>query len=225
MKLAHPIFEEPINFKNGLVNVVVIENPSMLSKMIIEFKNQINKEEGKFVLSDDRNEMMDISKKSEMYIDLFSFDFNNKKIISKIYHDLRDKAMGESFYVSTSEISNTMMGYLENLINSVDVPLIIPDELDMISFFKFAGIKVDYNYESEAERLIDYLSLVSEVLSVELVIFVNLKSFLTQKDIKHLYKWISYNEKNILLLESTTRENSYEEEKIFIIDEDLCQIY
>ncbi len=225
MKLVHPLFEIPIIFEENSINQVVIESPSTLSKIILELKDQINGNDGDFVLSSDKGEILAIKKTMEVYIDYFSFDFQNKKIISKLYNDLKEKAYNEDLYTKTIEIINLMQSYLGHLIDSIDCPLEILNEIDFNNFFKSAGLRINTDPDSNLERVIEYILIINEVLKVEVFILVNIKSYFDEKEVQDFYNAMCNRKINILLLENFESEVNYNEEKKYLIDKDLCHIY
>lgn len=54
-------------------------------------------------------------------------------------------------------------------------------------------------------------------------VFVNLKTFLSKKDLQHLYEFANYQKMYLVLMKSYEREK-IDGEKTFIIDEDECII-
>lgn len=54
-------------------------------------------------------------------------------------------------------------------------------------------------------------------------VFVNLKTFLSKKDLQHLYEFANYQKMYLVLMESCEREK-IDGEKTFIIDKDECII-
>lgn len=51
--LAHPMFSKIIDFKNEMINILIIENQKFLTQLIEDIINQTNGENGDFVLSED----------------------------------------------------------------------------------------------------------------------------------------------------------------------------
>ena len=83
MKLVHPAFENQIVIYENKANVIVIENPELLTDIVFELKNQISGKEGSFILSNNM-EYISLSKVAEICVDPFSLDFNSRKLISTL---------------------------------------------------------------------------------------------------------------------------------------------
>ncbi|MGB5824120.1 MAG: type II-A CRISPR-associated protein Csn2 [Proteocatella sp.] len=224
MKIVHPSIERQIVFEENRVNVLIIENQKMLSDMIEELIRQINGESGNFVISENM-EFVNISKSAEICIDMFSLEINSKKLITKLYEKLREKAMDENIYLDTKMILGEVLTYIENLMSASDeYPLVCNYNMDINSILKVADIKFDISSSGYLERIIDYISITHEFCNVKLFIFVNLKNFLLPEELEEFYKTIFYKKIDVLLFENTEREIASKAEYIYIIDKDYCQI-
>ena len=83
MKLAHYEFNNPIEFEENKINVIIIENAVFLRNIIETAENQINGENGEFVLSEN-GKITEMRKKAVLITDLFHLNTNTKSIISNI---------------------------------------------------------------------------------------------------------------------------------------------
>lgn len=224
MKLVHPDINYHIVFNENIVNVIVVENPKIFRGFIEELVRQCAGEEGSFLLSDCEEEI-EISKNVELVIDCFNLDFNQKKILNKVYNYLKHLSMGDKYYLKTSEIQMTIFRYLEELISSSEHPLVYAADLDIISIFKSADLKIETNYDTLLEKLVDYINIVQEYCGMSCIIFVNLKTYLAEEELKQLYVYASYKKIHIMLLEGRLYNEILDLEKVFILDNDLCEIY
>ncbi|MCR6546740.1 type II-A CRISPR-associated protein Csn2 [Dehalobacterium formicoaceticum] len=223
MKLAHPLLERPIVFEENKINVLVIENQKAFSEIVWELMEQINDGEGQFVLSSDLTHL-ELQKYMDLVIDLFSLDFNQKRIINKVYSKLKMIAVESEYYVDSTGLISEIMRYLEKILQEIHYPLEYNQEMDIGAIFKFADVKIGTDYETIIEKTIDYLTLLQEFIGIKLFVFINLKCYLSDQDLEQLYQFVIYNKYDILLLENTMREKRFQQEKIRIIDGDLCEI-
>lgn len=223
MKLVHPLLEQQIMFSENNVNVLVIENRKFMSEFVQEFNNQINGLEGRFVLSDSGKEAK-IDKKVEIIIDYFNIDFNNKKIRNKLYKFMLETAMNEEFYVKTTEVKNTILKYLYDIEEKIEFELTNDEEFDITLIFKAINVKFEVNELSFSEKLVEYLKLLSNLGTIKIFILINLKSFVSDEELKEIYKYTIYNKLNLLLIENMESNAHFQEEVVHIVDEDLCEI-
>ena len=71
------------------------------------------------------------------------------------------------------------------------------------------------------ERLLEYVKVLKSLCGVRLLVFVNVKNYLSETQIKELYKTVFYYKVNLLLVEAHQGKN-LECEKNQLIDEDMC---
>lgn len=224
MKLVHPYIERQLIFEEDKINIMVIENQKLFSELVQELIVAINGGDGKFVISEGMN-IINISKVGELCIDIFSCDINSKKAITKLYELLRVKSVDEDMHLQTSQILNSLLSYVEDLIFEFgEYELSYNLDVDIMAIFKALEIKFDLSNKTYLEKLLDYVYINSEFLSKKLFIFVNLKSFLLEDELEEFYKMMFYKKINILLLESVEREYKFSCEEYHIIDKDLCQV-
>ena len=88
MKFVHgDLSGEIVNEQKECVEWI-IEAPELFAKYVGELYRQINKSEGKFVLSENNKEI-DIAKHSEIIINPLSVEINNKKILRNFISNFR----------------------------------------------------------------------------------------------------------------------------------------
>ncbi len=223
MILVHPRIEEQIEFKENVINVLCIENKALFNEIVSDFLVQINGEDGDFILSEKGKELP-IKKSVELVLSPFIMDFNSKKILSSIYGDLKENAYQQDYYANTVKLLSEISGYISNVVDEYKYPLEISEEINIEDVFKLASLKVDNSNSTLVDKIVDYVELVTTVLNVKLVVFVNLKSYIEEEQLGELYKTIINKKINVLLIENMMISSKIEGEKGIIIDKDLCEI-
>ena len=224
MMLAHPMFSKIIDFKNEMINILIIENQKFITQLIEDIINQINGENGDFVLSEDFIPL-DMQKHLEIIIDFFNLDINNKKVLTAIYNKIKKIAYDDENYIKTENFKTEAFNYIETLINQTEYPLILDVQFDISGLLKLFDVKIEINSNTFLEKIIDYMSVLYEFLNRKCIVFVNLMSYLDISEIELLYKEIQYKKYNVLFIENSFRTKIGEYENIYIIDEDMCEIY
>jgi len=222
--LAHPMFSKIIDFKNEMINILIIENQKFLTQLIEDIINQTNGENGDFVLSEDFIPL-DMQKHLEIIIDFFNLDINNKKVLTSIYNKIKKIAYDDENYLKTENFKTEAFNYIETLINQTEYPLILDVQFDISGLLKLFDVKIEINSNTFLEKIIDYMSVLYEFLNRKCIVFVNLMSYLDISEIELLYKEIQYKKYNVLFIENSFRTKIGEYENIYIIDEDMCEIY
>lgn len=91
----------------------------------------------------------------------------------------------------------------------------------LLKLFNFAVDVENYDF---VEKITEYISLSDRLFGKRLFILLNLKSALTTEEQSEFFKLMSYKKINVLLIENKVSERCAENEKIRIIDSDLCEI-
>ncbi|MEA4977002.1 MAG: type II-A CRISPR-associated protein Csn2 [Methanomassiliicoccaceae archaeon] len=223
MKLSHSTLEYPISFEDGIINVLVVENPRQMSKYISDIKSQIDGFEGEFVLSE-ADRPVTMSEKVDLLLDPFSLNPNSREAINSVYGALSNRSKDEAHYIETNAMLAGIESHIVHLLDEQDDLLKVTDEINISNILKSLGVKFIISGESLLESICDYLAVVTKYSKIKLFIFVNIKSYLNSEDLSLLYDHISYQKQKVLFIEGCD-SHSLKGERIIIVDEDLCEIH
>lgn len=223
MKLINEDLNNEIIFEENKVNLLVVENKKKFVEFIQEIIKQINGNEGKFSLFD-KNTELKIYNKVEIIKDIFDLDINNKKILNKIYHELEELSIDSEFLLETKNMESNLLKYIYCLIEKYDYPLEIIEGLDLKEIFKLLSVKLSLCFSNKIEEILEYIDLVSRILKKEIFVLVNFHIFLEKDDIVALCRECFYKKIKLLFVENQKPDIINNEEKLFIIDNDLCEI-
>lgn len=202
------------------VTVIVVESPEVLTEYISELKHQISGEDGQFVLSD--KDICRIDKMMEMVIDPWTIDFNSKRIKTKLLQLVKEEA-DEYFYDRFIETKGMICQYAENLLDKMMYSVSYDMNIDTMSLIKFLDVKVDIQTDKLIDSIIEYIKLLHDLCKIEVVVLVNIKTYLSKTELLYLYQEALYQKVHLILLEAALTEQ-IEYEKIVIIDADKCVI-
>lgn len=222
IKLIYHRDKIALELEENKVNLWVIESPSMLTEVIGELSRQCEGEEGEFTLSEE-NEMLSFVKMVVMVKEPFSLEYNSRKILTKLYHEIELESLVD-FGEEQQVFYQAYMAYLSKICQNCDFQLTFSEQPEIQSLLKMAEVKVDIQVQTLLEKVIEYIKLHNRLLKQTIFIFLNLKSFLTDREIGELYQECFYQKVHLILIEAFFHERR-EEEKICIVDKDLCVIY
>ena len=111
-----------------------------------------------------------------------------------------------------------------DLEDSANYAVQFSDRLDIVGLLKAMDVKYEEIEEALLEHLIRYIKLVVELLGVKLIIFVNLRSYLSDLQFRKLIQEIKYQEIKVLFIENQEKV-CIEGGMRYIIDKDGCEIY
>ena len=183
---------------------------------------QADGHDGKFILSKD-DKILDFSKNVALIYNLFELDSNRKKLINRLYEKLKKRIFESDLHMRYQSILADMERFVNDLEGLSEYMLQYSLDIDVTHFLKFMDVRIAEEEQTFLERLSDHLKLLVDLLGVELIILVNLRSCLDEAEAVQLYEMINYYKIPVLLLESAEREMIKYEHR-YIIDSDLCII-
>ena len=221
MKLVWQTMGISIELKENIVTNIIVESPSMMSKLVKDTMFQCDGQEGKWLLFIN-NELEKLHKYCDIIMNPFSIDFNNKKIISRLYQQLKE--IGDDFIEQQTVINSSVIQFLEMLLERIPYSnLTYKIDFDLEQLFKLYGVKIENETETVLDGLIEYIKILSQMMFVPILFLVNIRSYLSKEEVLELYKMARYHKVHLVLLESIERE-IIDFEQLFIIDKDLCLI-
>lgn len=222
MKLVHVNMERKL-LDDNVVTEWVIEAPEEFTRYVQELYMQCEGAEGDFVLSDGEKEL-GIAKNVEFLDSVLDLDVNERKILGKLYADLEQLAYSEKFVVRTQEMIQYMRTYIFELEQETDFMLEVDDGVDMSAIFKGNGVKLEAVETGILEKIVHYIKVARLLLKKQVFVFVNVRSYLTVRQVEQLIKEAAYQEVQILLIENVMRD-CVNSERRCIIDSDKCEYY
>lgn len=200
---------------------LVVEKPEVMAEVVEDLFLQCNGQEGEFLLSKNKK-TISFEKTTECIIDPFSIDFNNRKILTKIYTELISSE--EDFYQEKTELNAEIVRYLDTIISKCPYCFVTMDlNLDTSKLLKMYNVRIEPEYHSLVEKLSEYAKLLSLVLGKKLLILVNIQDYLTEKETELLMRTVSFLKLYILFIDAHEHDSEFIRET-WIIDHDNCII-
>ncbi len=224
MMLINGNLNTPINIHEGLPNILVVENKHLFYNLINDLIKQVEGNDGDWILSEN-SKIYSISKTTNVIVDFFHLNLNCKPILSKLYSNLKDISAQSDFYMDTITLKQLIIEYFEKINSELILPVEFDAEFDITSIFKMLDVKFSVT-DTELVESINIIShILRELVSNKLIVLVNFLNYLTEEEIEIFYRDLYYNKYSILLIENRWNRIKRENEKILIIDDDLCEIY
>ncbi len=221
MKLVFPQISAPIEFRENVLNSLVIENQPLFRSLIEDFHCQINGFDGFSVLSLN-NSPVDIAKNVELITSFVPFELNRKSLIGKIISSLEKTAINETHYVRTSQLLSSIEKYIEDL--TFEYPCDLEcSKITVSALLKMVGLQIHEEMGNSLDKIIDYMELVREFEKDKLFIFVNMRSYYSDEQMEAFVQTVISHKYKILLLDASEHCRLRDEKRV-IIDADLCEI-
>ena len=218
MKLNVSFVDNEIILDKSYVTAIEIENKKYFYRFVkglFDISNNQKIDDFQFI----DNEEKYFYPSLEIINNYFELDINSKKTLTELYKNIAncfDEEMIQELMKNYRQIYNS----LNKILKSIDLPLSIQQEYENDLFLKSMKISI-----SMKEELLDNLLLIIDINRLlklhQVIIFINLKQYLTKDELTELYKYAIYNNVNVLLIDSQSYGPSIDNEHKLIIDSNL----
>lgn len=219
MKLFIPQIDCLLECGREKCQSLVIENRTVWCSILNDMAEQLRGNEGKIVLSCN-DKIIPLSKNMEMISQFIPFDINPKGLLTKIMNEMQKIAVNEQHFIQTTTVLSCWEKYLLELTADM-VGNIGFSKINLESLIKSAGIELESAYDNLGEKILDYFELVNVYDSKKLFVLVNLRSYLSEPEMKEFLKNVAVHQYEILLVDSVDYP-VLELEKRYIVDADQC---
>lgn len=213
-------FENDIIISDEYIRVLEIEDKALFVNIVQSIYSLCNQQESKeYIVLLDRGKEIDFSKNVCFVFDILNIDFNDRKILNKLYLNMK------LLLNSDLEIKHKLEIYYRDAFNLLDLILMeLPfeftykTELEVEDLFKLYGIRVYNDSNSFMEKILYFIDLISLLEFCKVLIFCNMKSFFIDNQIEEIYKHIIHNKLHVLLIEGLSTGKVLRNEKKMRID-------
>lgn len=223
MKLVHPEWEKQLEWKDGRFPLVVLENNGYHYRMVQALHDQISGDRGLFVLSEGER-LLDMSRAAEFIPSPWSMDFANRKLMTAFFGKVRQIGEEEGLFGAGREADAAIQRYADQVGDALSVNLTWDIAADMVAIMKAIHLKPAEETDTLAGQMLAYMELCTELLGTSCFIFTGFRGFLEEEELRELYRTAWVKKLHFLLIEPT-RGHIIDEEDVFTIDRDLCQIF
>lgn len=216
-------FESDIAISDEYVRVLEIEDKTLFINIVQSINSLCyNQDSDEYILLLNGDEQLSFSKDAYFIFDVLNIDFNDRKILNKLYSriksnlylddDIREKL--ESHYIE-------MFNLIDSTLLEFPFEFTFKTELVIEDLLKLYGIKLINEGQSFMDKILYLIDLISMLDLCEVLIFCNIKSFFTNDQLEEIYKHIIHNQINVLLLEGSSTDQILKYEKKNRIDMDF----
>ena len=220
MKLCIKYLDNNLVLNTSEVCALEIENKRYFYRVVNDLYMASNENiSDDIVLLDKNDKEINISNKLKIFLNFFDFGLTDKKYTNDISKYIANNITDENKELLAKQY-NKIISIYKKILNDIDLPLIIDSEISIENITKIMKININSSKDllSNLFILIDLENLFH---TKNILVFINLKQYLTNEEIEELYKYSIYNEVQIILIDSQSYGTSLSQEKKLIIDENL----
>lgn len=221
MKYVFPLIDQVFDTEMEQVNTLVIEHQKLLVMLLSDLYDQLQGKDGKAVISKN-DSVLRTDKNAELLHQFVPFDLNKKVLVSKLLVAMEKCAVDEDHYAETMRLLSEIEAYLRGI--SFDFACDIDfGKLGISAVLKAAGLEFRSDKESLAMQILDYFELVTEFEQNKLFFTLNLRSFISDEEAKHMIDSVLKHGYNMIMIESSEHP-LLPNERRYIVDSSLCEI-
>lgn len=221
IKVIIPHVETDICLDSDFVQTLTIENPKEFYRTVEEFIKVFNGEESNVCFVECDKELSAYS--GEIVLNPITIDFNDKKLLNVLYKKFEKDCNNGSDILKLNEINSLVDQFLQDSVIDFPAPLDY-GEISICEIFKAVGLKFGLYFENLLEKIISYINILIELKNIKFIIFVNLKSYISNEELDLLARHCANEKVSLFLIESAKTRELLSNEKGIIITEDLCEI-
>lgn len=220
MKININYIDNIIEIIDDKIMSIEIENKNYFYRLVSDLYSIINSEIVEDItFYDHNNNELNINNKIKIFVNFFNFEFDSKKYTNDINKYIIN-IMDENDKMLLLKSYNKLIDSFLKILNKSELPLNILEEITIDTIIK--NLKLTINPKNS---LLDNLLLVIELektlKTYNLLVFVNLKQYLSNQELIELYKYAIYNNIKILLIDSQSFGGTLKYENKLIIDSNL----
>lgn len=221
MMLVYPEYNINLDIKENRVNVLVVENPKIMTELLRELYKQNSGVDGRFVLSEN-NKILRFEKMVYIMPNLFQLDCNDRKVLNHLYQNLDELAV-ENLTSEGIQLNAEIVKHLNRICEQVPYNLEFKSQFLPTELLKLGAVQFVKEASSLLEEIIQYIDIINKLFAPRLIVFLNLKLYLSRTELEQLYEFVFYHKIDILLIEGQEGERNLKEDTL-IIDKDQCTI-
>lgn len=221
MRLATPLLQHVIEICENVTASLVVENPRLFRDFVQGLYDSVEYGEKQFVLSEN-GETLKLSESVEIIQSFVPFNLNSKDLTTALVKKLERISQSPEMVMKTARIVSEIERYVHEL--SLEISHEVECEKATIgSVLKAVGVKFAVEEESLPNLVLGYLRLVRDLLGPRLYVLVNVRSYLSDKELGELLEICQLEKMQVLLVDGVARALLPREERL-LIDADLCEL-
>lgn len=223
MKIKFFEMENAVEFREGLISVLEIENKVLFKNAVLHLYKISQGEESDVAVSVLNGDDAELLKNFELVTDIFSINESaiNNKIVKYLSAELENSEYRVEIFEALEALKSKILHYFD------DIPfeLCYNDNVSIVDLLKDFSPKLDsqvnFNY---LNALNNYLKAVKMLKINNLIVFVDVKKYLTDVELRQFYENVFMLDLAVLLIESTHAELIEGYEWKLQVDNDLYEI-
>ncbi len=223
IRLSHTDFRQTIEWnENHHVGEFVIESPTFFRGVARDLNEERDDNVGLCLTRE--ASALKYGTDVDVVFNPMKLEFNNRRAVTTLFKMLVKTSNSEDFYLKTNEFKTRILKYLDEVVEAEGFNFdVVADDFALNNIAKAVNFHVDSDEDDYVEFLTDYMEVMVELAGTKLFVFVNLRSYLSEKELSRLVGNILNHQFDVLLIENQDYGKCEGVQRI-IIDKDGCEI-
>lgn len=222
MKMIYYDYNIEIDLNYGEISSIAIENSIVLDHFVRDLYNSINKKEDKIHILDNF-ERIDYIKITDLIFSPIGLTYDKRDVQRKLIQNILAEIEESDLSYKFTEICSEFLENVDKIKMNCEYDIDFDENFEMYKLMQCFDIHLQEPAGTFAERLVEYISVMSKLMEKQIFILVGCNAYMDEKDYDLLQKHVAY--ENIVFLQiegsAKTLKNSKNQ---YIIDTDLCEI-
>ena len=225
MRLVFDGLERAIEIQAGRPVVLQVENQAFFSRLIQAMATQ----EGRYAIEPYSvwNDESEVAPKMATLLisDVFDLPWGDRSLLGEVLKRIeKDLIDDEEARLDLEKVERLLASRLMSLSSGLSADYTFEIEWDLARNLKMLGFGVDAmpGYKL-IDNLITFLSLALDSRCQKILVFVNLKTFLTKNELKLFYEHVFYTGTHVVLFENKQDNNNYQHKRKYTVDQDFLE--
>lgn len=225
MNLVFDGLDAPLIVDRGFPCVLQVENPALFFRLA----QSIGSQEGRYAVEPYSlwNGEDEVAPKSNMLFipNAFELPWDDRSLLGEVCRRIeKDLIDDEDMRLELEKAEAALASRLMLLSGGLSADYAFGIEWDLGKCLKMLGFGVDTMPGSKLiDNLISFLSLALDAKCQKVLVFVNLKTFLTENELEKLYEHVFYTKSFVLMLENKQDNTAYRYERKHVVDLDFLE--
>ncbi len=222
MKFRLQFIDKEFCIQENKINLIVIENIKTYRNIIKSFVFNDFNDENIFLY--EGTEILEAKKYLRYLGNITYLNLNKPNLLKKVYKYLEEKA--EKYYVDDLEcLKSEVFKFIFKIIDDLDYHIDFEKEFNVSKIFESVQINYGDEENSVVDIICEYMDLINRIEHKNIFIFNDLRSLVDEDELRNIYDYSMENKYNLILLEQFLLYDNFEDESVFVLDYDLCEIY
>ncbi len=225
MRISFQGFDQDVYVEAGVVQVLEVHSKNLFSRFCQSLYSGLGEQaiEPYLIWEGDKRQRTDTA--FLFIVNPFELPWSDRKLIGGIYENIEDMLLSDD--PTRQEIETTARMLSESLASlglRMHSDYAFATEWTVLKYLKsFAFSAYIDETDTLLDSLIKFLKYAADANLNRVLVFINLKTFLTYEEIEMFYQEVIFSGLKVLLLETVVDNSKFELERKMVIDEDLFQ--